>query len=273
MGILRRVHLKTDSEIELIKKSSLLVGKTLGEVAKLMKPGVPLYYIDRVAEEFIRDNHGIPSCKGYCPARGYVPYPATLCLSVNDVIVHGIPNDYVLREGDIVTADCVASVDGWHGDYAYTFAIGDVSEEKRLLMERTKASLYEALKFAVTGKRIGDISHAVECSVKPYNYGIIRELCGHGIGRSMHEAPDVPNYGPAGQGETIRPGMVFCVEPMIAAGTHKIREDKDGWTIRTADGKPAAHYEHQVVINSKGQTEVISTYKYIEEALGINTND
>lgn len=269
MSILRRVHLKTDSEIELIKKSSLLVGKTLGEVAKLMKPGVPLYYIDRVAEEFIRDNHGIPSCKGYCPGRGYVPYPATLCLSVNDVIVHGIPNGYVLKDGDIVTADCVASVDGWHGDFAYTFAIGEVSEEKQLLMERTKASLYEALKFAVAGKHIGDISHTVESYVKPYRYGVIRELCGHGIGRSMHESPDVPNYGPAGQGELIRPGMVFCIEPMIAAGTHRIKEDNDGWTIRTADGRPAAHYEHQVAINSKGQTEVISTYKYIEEALGI----
>ena len=262
MGILRRVHLKTDSEIELIKKSSLLVGKTLGEVAKLIKPGVPLYYIDKVAEEFIRDNHGIPSFKGYAG------FPASLCLSVNDVIVHGIPNSDVLREGDIITVDCGAELGGWHGDYAYTFAVGEISEEKRLLVERTKASLYAGIKAVKVGNHIGDISHAVESFVKPFNYGVIRELCGHGIGRRMHEAPDIPNYGKTGTGELIRTGMVFCVEPMIAMGSHRIKIDADEWTTRTADGKPAAHFEHQIAITSKGP-EVISTYQFVEEALGI----
>ncbi len=168
-----------------------------------------------------------------------------------------------------MTADCVASVDGWHGDFAYTFAIGEISEEKRLLIERTKAALYHALKFAVVGKHIGDISHAVESYVKPFNYGVIRELCGHGIGKRMHESPDIPNYGKPGMGECIRQGMVFCVEPMIAAGSRKIKVDADEWTTRTADHSPAAHFEHQVAITSKG-TEVISTYQYIEEALKTN---
>lgn len=266
MGILNRLHLKSDSDIESIKKSSLLVGKTLGEVAKLIKPGVPLFYLDKVAEEYIRDNHGVPSCKGY------MGYPATLCLSVNDVIVHGIPNNDVLQEGDIITVDCVAAVDGWHGDFAYTFAVGEVSEEKRLLMERTHDALLHAIKYAVAGRHIGDVSNAVESFVKPYNYGVIRELCGHGIGRRMHEAPDVPNFGRPGLGELIRPGMVFCIEPMIAAGNRKIKVDADEWTTRTADGSPAAHYEHMVAINSKGESEVLSTYKYIEEALGIEGN-
>lgn len=274
MGILNRVHLKSDSEIESIKKSSLLVGKTLGEVAKLMKPGMPLFYIDKVAEAYIRDNGGIPSCKGYRPFGGFPPFPSTLCLSVNDVIVHGIPDDYVLKEGDIVTADCVASLDGWHGDFAYTFEIGQVSEEKHLLVERTKASLMAALEVAKVGNTIFDISRAVMNSVQPYHYGIIRELSGHGIGRKMHEKPDVPNiickfY----RDEPIRPGMVFCIEPMIAMGTSKIIDFEDRWPVLTADRKPAAHFEHQIAINSQGETEILSTYKYIEEALGITMNN
>lgn len=263
MGILRRVYLKSDSEIELIKKSSLLVGKTLGEVAKLIKPGVPLFYLDKVAEEFIRDHHGVPSFKGY---NGY---PASLCLSVNDVVVHGIPNNDVLQEGDIISVDCGAYLNGFHGDYAYTFAVGEISEEKRLLVERTRESLLHAIKYAIPGNHIGDISHAVESYIKPYNYGIVRELCGHGIGKRMHESPDIPNYGKPGTGELIREGMVFCVEPMINMGTHKVTVDADQWTVRTADGKPAAHFEHQMAITSKG-FELLSTYQYIEEALKTN---
>lgn len=262
MGILRRVHLKTDSEIELIKESSLLVGKTLGEIAKLIRPGVPLLYLDKVAEEFIRDHHGIPSFKGY---NGF---PASLCLSVNDVVVHGIPNNSVLEEGDIISVDCGALLNGFHGDYAYTFAVGEISEEKRLLVERTKASLLHAIQFAQPGNHISDISHAVESYIQPFNYGIVRELCGHGIGRRMHESPDIPNFGKPGRGELIRQGMVFCVEPMINMGTHRVTVDADQWTIRTADGKPAAHFEHQMAITSKG-FELLSTYQYIEEALNI----
>lgn len=269
MGILNRIHLKSDSEIESIKKSSLLVGKTLGEVAKLMRPGIPLRHIDMVAEAFVRAHGGIPSCKGYRPYPGFPPFPSTLCLSVNETIVHGIPDDYVLQNGDIVTADCVVSVDGWHGDYAYTFEIGEVSEEKHLLVQRTREALMHALSFAKAGNHIGDISHAVESYVKPFNYGVIEELCGHGIGRKMHEKPDVPNYGPAGKGELIRPGMVFCIEPMISMGRRKIKEVDDQWPVVMADGKPSAHFEHQVAINSQGKTEILSTYQYIEEALGI----
>jgi methionyl aminopeptidase len=260
MGILDRIHLKTGSEIELIKQSSLLVGKTLGEVAKLIKPGVPLLYIDRIAEEFIRDNHGIPSFKGY---NGY---PGSLCLSVNDVVVHGIPDNTLLQEGDIVSVDCGAYLNGYHGDYCYTFAVGTISEEKRLLVERTKESLLHAIKVAVKGNTIGDVGHAVESYIKPFHYGVVRDLCGHGIGKNMHEKPDVPNYGKPGTGPKIVEGMVFCIEPMINLGTYQVKVDADQWTTRTVDGKPSAHFEHQVAITAKG-TEVLSTYQYVEEVI------
>ena len=277
MGLLNRIHLKSDSEIESIKKSSLLVGKTLGEVAKLMRPGVPLFYIDQVAEDYIRANGGLPSCKGYRPYAGMPPFPSTLCLSVNSTVVHGIPNDYVLQEGDIVTADCVACLDGWHGDFAYTFEIGKVSEEKHLLVRRTYEALHHALDFAKVGNTIFDISQAVESYVKPFHYGVVKVLSGHGIGRSMYEKPDVPNFVPRTReerkwykDELIRPGMVFCIEPMIGMGTGEVLDDEAHWPVVMADRRPAAHFEHQVAINSQGKTEILSTYQYIEEALGIN---
>ncbi|MDR2868469.1 MAG: type I methionyl aminopeptidase [Bacteroidales bacterium] len=256
----RRVILKSLSEIELIKKSSLLVGKTLAEVAKVIKPGVPLTYIDQVAETFIRDNHAVPTFKGY---NGF---PATLCLSVNDEVVHGIPSNVLLRDGDIISVDCGACCDGFHGDYAYTFAVGEISEEKRMLIKRTKESLYEAIKVAIKGNTVGDIGYAVQHYVEPYGYGVVRELCGHGIGRNLHEAPDIPNYGRQHKGEPLREGMVFCVEPMINAGTHKVYCEKNEWTIRTQDGKPSAHFEHQMAITANG-TEVLSSYQYLEEVL------
>jgi methionyl aminopeptidase len=256
----RRVTLKTPEEIELIKKSSLLVGKTLAEVAKEMKPGVPLNYLDRIGEQYIRDNHAIPSFKGY---NGF---PAALCISVNDVVVHGIPDGSVLNDGDIVSVDCGVYLNGYHGDYAYTFAVGEISEAKRLLLQRTKASLYEAIKVAVDGNTTGDIGHTVQRYVEQYGYGIVRELCGHGIGKKLHELPDIPNYGCPKKGTLLRQGMVFCIEPMINQGTHRVYVEKDQWTVRTQDGKPSAHFEHQLAITAQG-TEVLSTYKYIEEIL------
>ena len=255
-----RVRLKTDDEIELIKESSLLVGKTLAEIAKAIRPGVPLFYLDKIGEEFIRDHGAIPSFKGY------EGYPAAICLSLNDVVVHGIPDHQVLEEGDILSVDCGVYKNGFHGDYAYTFAVGEVSQEKKLLMERTKEALYRAIKVAVKGKTVGDIGYTVQSYVEQFGYGVVRELCGHGIGRNLHEKPDVLNYGRPSTKEMLREGMVICIEPMITNRSPKVYTEKDNWTIRTVDGQPAAHYEHQIAITKNG-TEVLSTYKYIEEVI------
>lgn len=262
--VFRRVKYKSDSDFELLKKSANVVAITLAEVAKCIKPGVPLTYLDQIGEQCIRDHHAIPSFKGY------EGYPAALCLSVNDVVVHGIPhkNDF-LQDGDIISVDCGAILNGFHGDFAYTFAVGEVSDEVRLLMERTKESLNKAIEVAVAGKTIGDIGFTVQSYVEQFNYGVVRELCGHGIGRDMHERPDIPNYGRPGMGERIQEGMCICIEPMITLGNRKIYMENDGWTIRTHDHKPAAHYEHQLAITSKG-TEVISSYKLIGEVIGTN---
>ncbi|MDR3047149.1 MAG: type I methionyl aminopeptidase, partial [Bacteroidales bacterium] len=195
-----KIRLKTDEEIELIKKSSLLVGKTLAEVAKAVNPGVSLLMLDKIGETFIRDNHAVPSFKGY---NGF---PAALCLSVNDVVVHGIPNQYALKEGDIISVDCGVYLNGYHGDYCYTFAVGNISEEKRLLIERTKASLMRGIKVAVKGNTTGHIGHAVQSYVEQFGYGVVRELCGHGIGKNLHEKPDVLNYGKEGRGDVLREG-------------------------------------------------------------------
>ena len=255
-----RVRLKTDHEIELIKESSLLVGKTLAEIAKAIRPGVPLFYLDRIGEEFIRDHNAVPSFKGY------EGFPAAICLSLNDVVVHGIPDHTVLEEGDILSVDCGVCKNGFHGDYAYTFAVGEVSEEKKLLMERTKEALYRALKVAVKGKTVGDIGYTIQSYVEKFGYGVVRELCGHGIGRNLHEKPDVLNYGKPNTKELLREGMVLCIEPMITNRSPKVYVGKDKWTVRTKDGQPAAHYEHQIAITKNG-TEVLSTYKYIEEVI------
>jgi len=256
------IRLKTDREIEIIKGSSLIVGKTLAEVAKLIRPGVKTITLDKVAEEFIRDNGGVPSFKGY---RGF---PATLCVSVNDVVVHGIPSQNELKDGDIVAVDCGVKKNGYHADYAYTFYVGNVSESVRTFCERTKQSLYLGIEKAKMGNRIGDVSYEIQSFVEKCGYSVVREMIGHGIGKSIHEKPDVPNHGFKGNGAKIRRGMVFCIEPMINLGTKDIRTDKDGWTTRTKDGLPSAHYEHMVAIREK-DTEVISTYKYIEEVLNI----
>ena len=260
----RRVKYKSEAEFEKLRKSAQVVAVTLAEVAKCIKPGVPLTYLDQIGEECIRDHHAVPSFKGY------EGFPAALCLSVNDVVVHGIPKagDY-LQDGDIISVDCGALLDGYHGDFAYTFAVGEVSEETRLLMDRTKESLMKAIDVAVAGKTVGDIGHAVESYVSQFNYGVVRELCGHGIGKDMHERPDIPNSGRPGFGDRLQEGMCICIEPMITLGSRKIYMENDGWTIRTQDHKPAAHYEHQLVITSKG-TEVISSYKQLSEVIGTN---
>ncbi|MDR1757832.1 MAG: type I methionyl aminopeptidase [Bacteroidales bacterium] len=256
-----RIRFKSDEDIELIKRSSLLVGKTLAEVAKHILPGVPLKFLDKIGEEFIRDHGGTPSFKGY------EGFPSALCLSLNDVVVHGIPNMTVLEDGDILSVDCGVYMNGYHGDYAYTFAVGNISEDKRLLIERTKNSLYKGIDVAKVGNTTGHIGAAVQNYVEQFGYGVVRELCGHGIGKELHEKPDVCNYGRPGDGPRLQTGMVICIEPMITMGKRKITCDHDGWTMRTADHKPAAHFEHQVAFTTHG-TEILSTYKYIAEVLG-----
>ncbi|MEN8224346.1 MAG: type I methionyl aminopeptidase [Bacteroidota bacterium] len=254
------IHFKTEEEIELLRESSLLVGKTLAEVAKLIRPGVETIVLDTVAEEYIRDHGARPGFKGY---NGF---PFTLCISVNEQVVHGFPGHQPLLDGDIVSIDCGTYMNGFYGDSAYTFAVGEVDEKVRLLMERTKESLYKAIEVAVEGKRVGDIGHAVQSHVEQYGYSVVRDLVGHGLGRQLHEKPEVPNYGKRGTGIKLQEGMVLAIEPMINLGTRNVIQLKDGWTIRTADKKPSAHYEHDVAIR-KGKAEVLSTFEYIEEVI------
>ena len=254
------IFYKTRDEIELIRKSSLLVGKTLAEVAKRVKPGVTTLELDKVAEEFIRDNGASPSFKGYGG------FPNSLCTSVNEAVVHGIPNDIPLEEGDIVSVDCGVYLNEFHGDSAYTFEIGEVKPEVKKLIEVTKECLNKALEVAVSGNRIGDIGFAVQQHAESNSYGVVRDLVGHGLGRSLHEKPEVPNYGKRGKGYKMKEGLVLAIEPMINMGTKDVMQLKDGWTIVTRDGKPSAHFEHDVAI-MKGEVEVLSTFEYIEEVL------
>ena len=254
------IFYKTREEIELIRKSSLLVGKTLAEVAKRVKPGVTTLELDKVAEEFIRDNGASPSFKGYGG------FPNSLCTSVNEAVVHGIPNDVPLKEGDIVSVDCGVYLNEFHGDSAYTFEIGEVKPEVKKLIEVTKECLNKALEVSVSGNRIGDIGYAVQQHAESNSYGVVRDLVGHGLGRSLHEKPEVPNYGKRGRGYKMKEGLVLAIEPMINMGTKDVMQLKDGWTIVTRDGKPSAHFEHDVAI-MKGKVEVLSTFEYIEEVL------
>ncbi len=257
-----KTNIYNTADIQQIKISSLLVGKTLAEVAKRIQPGVPISLLDQIAEEYIRDHQGVPSFKGY---NGF---PATLCISINDVVVHGIPKDQILKDGDIVSVDCGVFKDGFHGDYAYTFPVGNVSEEKQLLIDRTKQSLMLGIEKAKVGNTTGDIGSTIQHYVESFGYGVVRDLCGHGIGRRLHEAPEVPNFGKPGKGTPLKVGMVFCIEPMINQKSHKVYVESDGWTIRTLDGKPSAHFEHQIAITESG-TEILSTYQYIEEVLNL----
>ena len=238
----------------------MLVSRTLAEIAPFIKPGVTTLYLDKIAESFIRDNRAIPAFKGYGG------FPNTLCTSVNDEVVHGIPSDYVLREGDIISVDCGVILDGWYGDSAYTFAVGEIKEEVKRLLDYTRASLEEGVKEAVSGKRIGDISYAVQHKAESGGYSVIRELVGHGIGTKLHEPPEVPNYGKQGSGPKMEKGLVICIEPMINAGKKETLQMSDGWTIKTADGRPSAHFEYAVAVN-KEKADVLTTFEFIEKVL------
>jgi len=254
------IDYKTEEEIEIQRKSSLLVGKTLAEVAKLIKPGVTTLDLDKIAEEFIRDNNAIPGFKDY---HGF---PNTLCTSVNEQVVHGIPSDKPLKNGDIVSVDCGVLFEGFYGDSAYTFEIGEVSEEIKKLLEVTKTSLLLGLEKAIVGNRVGDIGYTIQKYTESFGYGVVRELVGHGVGRNLHESPEVPNYGRRKAGLKLKQGLVLAIEPMINLGTKDVKQLKDGWTIVTADGRPSAHFEHDVAIR-KGKPDVLSTFEYIEEVL------
>ena len=255
------IYLKTDEEIELLRESNLLVGMTLGELAKWIAPGITTLKLDKIAEEFIRDHGAVP---GFL---GYGGFPNTLCVSVNEQIVHGFPSNYELKDGDIVSIDCGTLKNGFNGDSAYTFCVGEVAYDVRRLLKTTKESLYLGIEQAVEGKRVGDISNAVQTYCEKKGYSVVRELCGHGVGKRLHEDPEVPNYGRRGCGPLLKSGMVIAIEPMINLGSRNIVIERDGWTTRTRDRKPTAHFEHTVAVR-EGKADILSSFKYVEEVLG-----
>ena len=248
---------KSKEEIELIRISSLLVGKTLAFVSKEIKPGVTTLYLDKIAEQFIRDNNGIP---GFLNYNGY---PNTLCISINSEVVHRIPSKRELKDGDVVSIDCGTIVNKFYGDSAYTFPVGEVKPEILKLLEVTKRSLYLAIEKAIEGNRVGDISNAVQTYAESFGYSIVRELVGHGVGKKLHESPEIPNYGKKGNGAKLKEGMVIAIEPMINLGKRNVRQLKDGWTIVTSDGLPSAHFEHTIAIG-KEKADILSTFEEIE---------
>jgi methionyl aminopeptidase len=251
----------TAEEVELLRESAQIVSRTLAAVAKEIKPGVQTKTLDKIAEEYIRSQGAVPGFKGY---RGF---PATLCISLNDEVVHGIPGERVLLNGDIVSIDCGCLKNGYYGDSAYTFAVGQIGDEVAGLMRRTKESLFRAVDNSLTGKRVGDIGSAVQDYVESFGYSVVRELVGHGIGKSLHEKPDIPNYGKRGTGQKLPEGLVICIEPMINLGTKNVVQASDGWTIKTADRMPSAHFELTVVVR-KDKPDVLSTFRFVEEVLG-----
>ena len=251
---------KTEEEIELIRASAYVLAQAHGEVAGLVKEGITTYELDKRAEEFIRDHGGQPSFKGYNN------FPHSLCISINSVVVHGFPSDYALQSGDIISIDCGVLLNGYHSDSAYTYPIGEVKPEVLNLLESTKESLYCGIDCAIAGNRMGDISYAIQQHVEKRGYGVVRELVGHGVGKSLHERPEVPNYGKRGSGLKLQTGLVIAVEPMVNLGTKNIVQEKDGWTIRTKDKKPSAHFEHTIVVR-KDKAEILTSFEYIEKAL------
>lgn len=254
------IKLKSREEIELMRRSAQLVSKTLGILATEIRPGVTTLYLDNLAETYIRDYHAVP---GFL---GLYDFPNTLCMSVNEQVVHGIPNDKPMVDGDIISIDCGVLLNGFYGDHAYTFAIGEIASEVQQLLDITKESLYLGIEQMVAGNRIGDISYVIQRYTEKHGYGVVRELVGHGLGQKMHESPEVPNFGKRGRGPMIKNGLTLAIEPMINLGTKKVKQLSDGWTIVTADGKPSAHYEHNVALID-GKAEILSTFDYIEEAL------
>ncbi|HQZ49064.1 MAG TPA: type I methionyl aminopeptidase [Chitinophagaceae bacterium] len=257
---------KTNDQVELMRQSALLVSKTLTEIAGTLKPGITTLSIDRKVGEFIKDHQAIPSFLNY---NGY---PFNSCISVNDVVVHGFPGPKELVEGDIITIDIGVILNGWHGDHAYTFAIGDPGEDVMKLIQVTKESLYKGIEKAVAGNRIGDIAFAIQEHTERKNgYGVVRELVGHGLGKNLHEDPQVPNYGKRGSGPKLKEGLVLAIEPMINMGTRDVYTEDDGWTVRTNDGKPSVHFEHDICVR-KGKADILSDYSIIEKAEKANPN-
>lgn len=256
------IFLKSDEEIELLRISNQIIAKTLAELAKIIAPGVTTAQLDKVADEFIRDHGAVP---GFL---GYGGFPKSICTSVNEQVVHGIPSEKtVLKDGDIVSVDCGAFINGFHGDSAYTFCVGDVKPEIIALMKATKESLYKGIENAIEGKRIGDVGNAVQTYCEERGYSVVREMIGHGVGRNLHEDPEVPNYGRKGNGPVLKSGMTIAIEPMINLGRRNIVFENDGWTVRTLDRKPSAHYEHSVAVR-RGKADILSSFQYIEEVLG-----
>ncbi len=256
------IYLKTDEEIELMRESNLLVGKTLGEVAKWIAPGITTLKLDKIAEEFIRDNGGVP---GFL---GYGGFPNTLCISVNEVVVHGIPSSATLREGDVVSIDCGVVKNGFNGDSAYTFCVGEVDAQVRALLQTTKEALYLGIEQAVEGNRVGHIGNAVQQYCEKRGYSVVREMTGHGVGRKLHEDPAVPNYGRPGVGPLLKHGMCIAIEPMINMGSKNVVIERDGWTCRTRDRRPSAHFEHSVAIRRGGEkADILSSFEFIENVL------
>lgn len=254
------IFLKTEEETEMLAKAGDLVSRTLGEVARWVEPGVTTLKLDSVAKEFIMDNGGKPACLGY---HGF---PGTLCIEVNEMVVHGFPSNYELKEGDIIGTDCVVELNGWCGDSCFTFEVGETDPKVSRLLKVTRDSLYKGIEAAQGGKRVGDISNAVQTYCEQHGYSLVREMCGHGIGRDMHEDPEVPNYGRRGVGPLLKPGMVICIEPMVNMGSKNIVIERDGWQCRTRDRKPSAHFEHQIAITPT-EPRVLTTFKYVDEAL------
>ncbi len=259
------IFLKTEDEIELMRAANLLVSDTLAELAKVIQPGVTTLQLDAIAEEYIRDHGAVPTFKGFPNPYGE-DFPSSICTSVNDVVVHGIPNDVELKEGDIVSVDCGALLNGCNGDSCYTFCVGEVSKDVKELLRVTRESLYEGINKAHSGKRIGDIGFAVQTCCESAGFGVVREFVGHGIGREMHEDPQVPNYGRQGNGTMLKNGLCIAIEPMITMGSPRICMMSDKWTVRTCDGKPAAHFEHTIAIHN-GHPDVLSSFEKIDSVL------
>ena len=257
------IHYKSEEEIDLVRESSLLVAKTHAEIARHIRPGISSLSLDLIAEEFIRDNGGTPAFKGY---NGF---PCTLCVSPNEEVVHGIPNKKSLLDNSILSVDCGVYMNGYYGDSAYTYEVGIVNDDYKKLLKVTKESLYKGIEKAIVGNRIGDIGCAIQEHVEEHNYGVVRELVGHGLGKKLHESPEVPNYGRRGSGIKLKKGLVIAIEPMINMGTRDIMQHNDGWTITTLDGKPSAHFEHTIVVRD-GEAEILSSFKDIERELEKN---
>lgn len=255
------IYLKTEEEIELLREANLVVARTLGEMAKWVAPGITTLKLDQIAEDYIRSQGAVPGFKGL------YGFPNTLCISVNENVVHGIPSNYALREGDIVSIDCGAVKDGYNGDSTYTFCVGEVDPATIQLLKTTKESLYKGIEMAKAGNRIGDISNAIQTYCEARGYSVVRELTGHGVGRKCHEDPEVPNFGRRGVGPLIKNGLVIAIEPMINAGSKNVVQEADGWTIRTRDRKCSAHFEHTIAVHH-GEPDILSSFKYVEEVLG-----